>query len=657
MEPSKQPLSKLLTIEGTHESYRIPKYQRPYSWGTDDWQQLLDDINDDDSQSDGHYMGSVICVDVSSGAPGEPRVFELIDGQQRLTTISCLLVTVWAKLNTIYVAATNAGDDSDLDEDDLVDIKAIMDDVRRKVVRERRYQKEEKLPGLPPGNTVTNDFFVGRQKRTDFYCRLLPSTQDFNRLDFLYALSKFEVLPHLEMTQPRNWGNRRLAKCLRFLFDQLPDDIAALKLLAQRINGLVFIHIKVDSQSDAFRLFEAINNRGVPLSALDIIKNAMLAALERQNKGSIDEAFETWSAMTELLGSDASVHESYLRHFYNAFQVEPGRRVPRANRATKSTLIHIFEQLIKSDAESLLADLAARAAYYGAITQPEQAALTEIRRSKLVNLGHVEAKPSYQFLLYILDREFRGKCSASDVNKIIDLLARYFVRRNLTGVPATNRLDAIFIDLVAKCEKALSVKKAVLTYSMVRDTILNAPRGDETATDSEFMDALTGHVYWNNPWMARYLLCNYVESRATKEQRIDLWRRDDKDRFVWTIEHVLPQGTPLNSGWIKMLADGDADSAHSIQDDHVHLLGNLTLSAYNSNLSNAVFANKQKKTVLTVAGETASIGYRNGMLLNDVKYKLDRKILSLATTDLWNERHIIARGEVLATALMKDYRL
>jgi uncharacterized protein with ParB-like and HNH nuclease domain len=64
---------------------------------------------------------------------------------------------------------------------------------------------------------------------------------------------------------------------------------------------LVFIHIKVNSQSDAFRLFEAINNRGVLLSALDIIKNAMLAALERETAGSIDEAFEMWSSMTEQL--------------------------------------------------------------------------------------------------------------------------------------------------------------------------------------------------------------------------------------------------------------------------------------------------------------------------------------------------------------------
>jgi hypothetical protein len=602
-------------------------------------------------------MGSIICVDVSSGSPGEPRVFELIDGQQRLTTLSCLLITVWAKLNAVYTDATAEDSESDLDEDDLIDLKAIMDDMRRKVVRERRYQKDEALPALPLSYAVANEFFVGRKTRTDYFCRLLPSTQDANREDFLYALAYYEVLPHLEVQQPRNWGNRRLAKCLRYLADELPEDIASLKLLAQRINALVFIHIKVHSQSDAFRLFEAINNRGVPLSALDIIKNAMLASLERQSAGSIDEAFETWSAMTEQLGSDTTLHESYLRHFYNAFQVEPGRRVAHANRATKSTLIRIFEQLIKSDAQRLLDDLAVRAAFYSAITRPEEADLTDTRRSKLLNLARVEAKPSYQFLLYLLDREASGKCTAGDVNKIIDLLSRYFVRRNLTGVPGTNRLDAIFIDLVARCESALAGRNAILTYDLVREAILNAPRGDGPASDEQMEDALKDHLYWYNPGMARYLLCHFVESRATKEQHIDLWRRDDKGRFVWTIEHVLPQGTPLKKPWVDMLADGDAEEAFKIQDDHRHLLGNLTLSAYNSNLSDAALLNKQKRTMVTVAGEKACIGYQNGMLLNELEYKLDKKSFNLATTDTWDEHHILARGDVLTKAMTRDFRL
>ena len=398
MEPTKQPLSRLLTIEGTYESYRIPKYQRPYSWSAEDWQQLLDDINDDANDSDGHYMGSIICVDASSGTPGEPRTFDLIDGQQRLTTLSCLLIALWAKLDEILSDCATDQESAGLDDDDIAELKSIADDLRRKLVRERRYSKEEPLPSLPLQNMAGNDFFIARKGRTDYFSRLLPSTQDLNREDFLHALHHYKVVPALEGRAPRHWGNRRLAKCLRFFQEQLPDDAMALRALTRRINSLVFIHIKVESQADAFRLFEAINNRGVPLSALDIIKNAMLATLERQSKGSIDEAFEIWSDMMQKLGSDANLHETYLRHFYNAFQFEPGRRVPKVQRATKSRLIEIFEHLIKNDAAGLLNDLSGRARLYGAIIQPEEADLSSSRRSSLLNLVRVEARPSYQFL-------------------------------------------------------------------------------------------------------------------------------------------------------------------------------------------------------------------------------------------------------------------
>jgi hypothetical protein len=124
-----------------------------------------------------------------------------------------------------------------------------------------------------------------------------------------------------------------------------------------------------------------------------------------------------------------------------------------------------------------------------------------------------------------------------------------------------------------------------------------------------------------------------------------------------TIEHVLPQGEPLKKGWTDMLADGDVDVAADIQEEHKDLLGNLTLSAYNSNLSDAAFAQKQKKTKVALAGETTYIGYMNGMALNTLEYKIGAKKFSLATTDIWNEKHILARGKVLTAAIMKAFPL
>lgn len=654
MEPSKQPLSKLLSIEGTHESYRIPKYQRPYSWGPNQWQQLLDDIEDDSNNVEGHFMGSIICVDVSSGRPGAPRVFELIDGQQRLITLSCLLIAVWSKFNDILSAVSVMDSKTELDEQDIKDLERTMDDVHRKVLRQRRYQSSEKQ--IPIEELGNDPFFIGRTDRTDYFCRLLPSTQGVNCDDFVHALFEFGLISDLHVTRPSNWGNRRIAKCLRYIFDRLPNNALDLKRLTDRVNTLMFIHISVSNQSDAFRLFESINNRGLPLSALDIIKNAMLAAFERKNSGSIDEAFEKWSSMMTQLGSDTSIHEGYLRHFYNAFQHELTPKLSN-KRATRSTVIDIFDHLIKGDAQKLLYTLERRSKYYRAITQPEQSDLNKSRRARLINLSRIDAKPSHQFLLYLLDREDQGKCKPSETNKIIGLVANYFVRRNLTGIPATNRLDAVFIDLIERCEKMLKDDTAPLTFGFVRSALLNPHRGDRLATDEEMEEVLKGHIYWDNPGMARYLLCHFAESRATDEDRVDLWRRTDTGRYVWTIEHVLPQGAPLKADWIDMLANGDEILAAEIQAEYKDKLGNLTLSAYNSNLSDAPFILKQRKTKITLAGETAYIGYLNGTALNALPYRLNGRKLSLATSKQWNEKHITARGETLISAILKAFPL
>src|SRR5690606_7075306 len=116
------------------------------------------------------------------------------------------------------------------------------------------------------------------------------------------------------------------------------------------INQLTFVHISVSSQADAFTLFETLNNRGVPLSATDIIKNKMLAEMERQHQVNIDESYDRWQ---EIIGSvpDATDQERFLRHFYNAFRWDPAIRVEGIPRAIKSKIIAIYEKLIKKNAQ------------------------------------------------------------------------------------------------------------------------------------------------------------------------------------------------------------------------------------------------------------------------------------------------------------------
>ena len=98
MQATKQTFSKIIQSDTANEHYQVPKYQRAYSWKLNNWESLYDDLDENES---GHFIGSIICInDNQAHIPGNDFVFELIDGQQRLTTLSLLLAAVHCKLES-----------------------------------------------------------------------------------------------------------------------------------------------------------------------------------------------------------------------------------------------------------------------------------------------------------------------------------------------------------------------------------------------------------------------------------------------------------------------------------------------------------------------------------------------------------------------------
>ncbi len=98
------------------------------------------------------------------------------------------------------------------------------------------------------------------------------------------------------------------------------------------------------------------------------------------------------------------------------------------------------------------------------------------------------------------------------------------------------------------------------------------------ASLERFRSALQGPIYEQNSGMARYLLIQLDLMHHNREYQPDLWARNDKDRFVWTIEHVLPQTEKLPPHWVRMIGGGDAAEAAAVQAECVDRIGNLTLS-------------------------------------------------------------------------------
>ncbi|RLF40397.1 MAG: DUF262 domain-containing protein [Thermoplasmata archaeon] len=566
--------------------YIIPKYQREYAWKREQVEQLLNDLLEN---QEGYFLGTILCVNKTTDTL-EENVLEIIDGQQRLTTISLFYAAIYKRYSEI-----------DKDDDEF---------------------KAEKV-------NLKNRLMVKSKKNE---IKLVLSSQNNNFEDYKAILNEVGVYNDPAFKKPPNLGNRRLYKTYNYILKRISsmsDD--GIKSFLDKINSAVIVKIEVSNYSDAYTLFESLNNRGLPLSAMDLIKNKLLSEIDKRHKmgkSSIDmnDAFELWKKITENI-EDHNLQERFLRQYYNAFRCNDKIKIKKYPRATKSVLIKIYEQLIEKNPEFILTDLVNKSAIYSRFISPTPQ--DEIYHA-LLDLLHVGAAPSYTLLLYLFSKY---KEDTNFLKDVIEFLVKYFVRRNITDFPPTRDLDRIFMNLIDACEKNRNVDaKFIISY-------LTKP--ERFADIEKFKNKLLGDIYTDNTAMARFILCKIEENHMTKETWKDLWIRDKNNKYVWTIEHIFPEGQSIPKDWVQMIANGDEKRAKELQEKYVHKLGNLTLTAYNPNLSNFTFIKKRDRR-----DERGNyIGYKNGLYLNK----------NLAEKDKWTILDIEERTKELVKEALEIF--
>ncbi|MBS1257366.1 MAG: hypothetical protein MAG551_00408 [Candidatus Scalindua arabica] len=626
-------LANILQVQGNLEHYHVPKYQREYTWGRNEWEQLLNDIEENDI---GYFMGSIICIDDNSElGPGESRIFEVVDGQQRLTTLSIIFMSIYCRLLEIEESLT------DEDEEEKDDYRLILSNIRKQLVH--------KKAGI---NKAETGYFQDKSNKTKyFFLRVQPSTQNSNFNDYLHILNELELIKG--DYKSKFCGVRRLYKAYNYFYDNLPDTYDGIKEILHKINSLKFIHISVTSSSDAFVLFESLNNRGVPLSAMDIIKNKMLAHLEKQHNMDIDDAYDEWQRLLTFL-PEYKDQERFLRQYYNTFKIYPEIKLENFTRATKSSLIKIYEQFIKKNAKDTINGLLEKAEIYNSFIEPGTNSLTDVRRKYLLDLDRIGSAPSYLFLLYLcsLPSEKIDNKEAV-IDDILQFFIKYYVRRNITDFPNTRDLDTINMDVIEKCDKYLNGDNK-LNSQFIVGSFMNGK--EKPSKIGDLKEGFEDNLFYYNSGMARFVLSKLDEISHSREYKPDLWARNEKGLLVWTVEHIFPQGENIPECWVNMIANGDKKKAEEIHEELVHCLGNLTLSGYNSKLSNASFEDKQNlhenKKFL---GHKINIGYKNGLSLNNFLFSVNDNNTNLAEIDKWTKTSIKKRNNAIVDVLLKIF--
>ena len=595
------PVSQLFDIEAG-VVYAIPRYQREYTWKIDQWESLFDDVEENDP---GYFLGSIICINQTTDTLAVQRL-EVVDGQQRLTTLSLLFAALYQSLRL---------HEKDLDEDQRVELI----NLKRKLVL----------------------------KKGDDQLRVIPQIQNNNQNDYRAVLSDVGVISTFDT--PSYAGNRKIFRAFRYfqsrievMVDGENDRLASIMGFLDKVSQACLVKIEVASHADAYTLFESLNNRGMPLTAIDLIKNKLLARLEATEPGRVDHYFDVWNKLLGYLGDDYSIQERFFRHYYNAFKVslnEPfrkdddKRKDPLGPVATRSNLIQIYEKLINQDARHHLQSIRTAGQLYALMLGRNRDEVWAELEKPLKDLDRIQGAPSHLLMLYLLMRRETLGCDVGQLKDVAKLLVSFFVRRNLTDLPPTRDLTRLFMEIIDKVSDTPG--HSVLT--IVRDKLLTV-----SASDEVFRSRLEGGLYDENAGVTRFVLCALAEQSMTRENWVDLWKYDGK-LFVWTIEHIFPQGENIPASWVTMIAGGDSVRAKGIQETHVHKLGNLTISGFNSALGNKSFKDKRDRT----DNKGREVGYKNGLKLN----------AELATADAWSVEQIDARTDKLADEAMKLFAL
>jgi Protein of unknown function DUF262 len=206
MQAYSMPFSKVIDIDaGSREHFHVPKYQREYAWGRKEWEQLLLDIDENDP---GYFMGSLICVnDNADPVPGDELIYEVVDGQQRFTTLSLLLMALYANL------MKKLKDYSFEDNEEIEETQTILASIKAKLIKRK---KDPRI--VEPGS-----FAVGKHS---YFLRVQPSAQNHNLEDYRYVLIEIGLLEG--QPKPRNCSQRRIYRAFAYFLANTPTEVPAL---------------------------------------------------------------------------------------------------------------------------------------------------------------------------------------------------------------------------------------------------------------------------------------------------------------------------------------------------------------------------------------------------------------------------------------------
>lgn len=521
--------AKETNLEGVLEGkkqYQVPLYQRRYTWGKDQIDQLWADLVDvvearKSDPSATHFIGSlVLAASPDSHAVGLQR-FLVVDGQQRLTTLTILL----AALRDHQV--TTGGDY----HRDRIDSQYLIN----------KYE-----PGQPRKVLPT-------QEDRPAYASIIEGAATAGGTDPIGTAYRLFLGKIAEADDPED-----------------PHDITALETAVLR--GLAVVAVTAEPGDNAHRIFESLNNTGLKLTQADLIRNYIFMRLGDRAQTIYDSI---WLPMERL------VKPENLEFLFWLDLITSDEKATQAD--TYAGQQKRLEKMTSEEIERDVHRIAGLGGLLSIILEPyrEPHAGIQQRLERIRAWGSTTAFP---LVIQLLAKRSAGQATEEQVERALLLLESYFVRRIVIG-RATAGLNRTLLAAASVVARVDEVDVALRHY-------LSTGRR-HFGTDGQVREAARSVAfYWQGRASQKKLILEWLEESYGSKESVDPEHL--------TIEHVLPQtlGDEVRDEFRKGLPEG-ADVTYE-HERIVHTLGNLTLSGYNSELSNKPFS--AKRTMLGESG-------------------------------------------------------
>ncbi|WP_139856304.1 DUF262 and DUF1524 domain-containing protein [Aequorivita sinensis] len=540
--------AQLLNLLDGKKQFTIPIYQRTYSWQIKQCQQLFNDIYrvGNDASELSHFIGSIVYFKPGNSPITSVPELLVIDGQQRLTTVSLMLLAL------IHFLKEN--DNITLEDETWEEIQ--------------------------------ETYLVNKHRKDDSKFKLLLTRKD--KATYTNLIDEIEI--------DGNYSKRVLENYKFFKGKLHSDNVQA---IYHGIKKLIIVDVILERDKDNPQLiFESLNSTGLDLSQADLIRNYILMGQPLEQQTVLYERY--WYPMEQSFGENIGALAWFIRDYLTMKEAS----IPKINLVYETYKNFLHSKNGFKSVNEAIKSLHKYSKFYVRIALLKEQD-PDIAK-KLKEITKLKIDTSYPFLLAVYGDYEDELINKDEFIQIISLVSNYVFRRAICGIP-TNSLNKTFGTLYKRIKRETYLESVQAAF-LLMDGYRRFP------TDAEFTKDLQVKDVYN------------FRSRNYLLESLENWKRKELvNAENYTIEHILPQNQNLSLQWQQELGE----DWEKVKNQYLHTLGNLTLTGYNSELSDRPFSNKK-----TIEG-----GFNTSPLfLNE----------SVRIADIWNKQAILKRASTLA---------